>query len=121
MTSHGTLRKGLKASNYQAALPREMPVALREYDLLLEKRERIAPMKSLSVFIATCLFALLVSAPAAEPSKPDEREQQQLLALAKELQAQQAAITENQTKIDAKMATIAEALRQARIYSSRSR
>jgi hypothetical protein len=91
-----------------------------EYDLLLEERDRIAPMKFLPALIATCFFALAVSAPAAEPSKEAEREQQQLLAIVKEVQAQQAAIAENQTKIDAKMAAIAEALRLARIYSSRS-
>ena len=78
-------------------------------------------MKFLPALIATCLFGLLVSAPGAEPSKENEREQQQVLALAKEVQGQQAAIAENQTKIDAKMATIAEALRQAKIYSTRSR
>ena len=77
-------------------------------------------MKFLSAFVATCLLALSVSAPAAEPSKESEREQQQLLALAKEVQDQQAAMTENQKKIDAKLAAIAEALRQAKIYSSRS-
>jgi hypothetical protein len=97
-----------------------MLVVIREYDLLLES-ERTAPMKFLSALIVTCLLPLLVSAQAAEPSKEAEREQQQLAALAKEVQTQQAAIAENQTKIDAKMAVIAEALRQARIYSSRGR
>ena len=87
--------------------------------MLLEERDRIAPMKSFSL-IATCLLALTVGALAAEPAKESEREAQQLLALVKEVQAQQAAIAENQTKIDAKMAAIAEALRLARIYSSRS-
>ena len=77
-------------------------------------------MKFLPAFIATCLLALIVSASAAEPSKESEREQQQLLALVKEVQSQQAAIAENQTKIEAKVAAIAEALRLARIYSSRS-
>jgi hypothetical protein len=119
MTFHGTLRKGLKASNYHAARPREGPVDRGEYDLLLEERDRIAPMKSFSL-IATCLLALTVSVLAAEPAKENEREAQQLLALVKEVQAQQAAIAENQTKIDAKMSAIAEALRLARIYSSRS-
>jgi len=76
-------------------------------------------MKFLPALIATCLLALLVSAPAEEPSKETEREQQQVLALVKEVQGQQAAIADNQIKIDAKLATIAEALRQARIYSSR--
>ena len=76
-------------------------------------------MKFLPALIATCLFGVLVSSPAAEPSKETEREQQQALALAKEVQDQQAAIADNQTKIDAKMVTVAEALRQARIYASR--
>lgn len=96
-----------------------MPAPPREYDLLLDERDRFAPMKFLPALIATCLFGLLVSSPAAEPSKETEREQQQALALAKEVQDQQAAIADNQTKIDAKMVTVAEALRQARIYASR--
>lgn len=121
MTSHGTLRKGLKASNYHAARARGMPVDRAEYDLLLGERDRIAPMKFLPALIASCLLALATSAPAAEPPKESEREQQQLLALVKEVQTQQTAIAENQTKIDAKLAAIAEALRQARIYSSRSK
>lgn len=91
----------------------------REYDLLLDERDRFAPMKFLPALIATCLLGLLVSSPAAEPSKETEREQQQALALAKEVQDQQAVIADNQTKIDAKMVTVAEALRQARIYASR--
>lgn len=74
-------------------------------------------MKLLPSLIAACLFASLVSAPAAEPAK--EAEQQQLVALTKEVQAQQALIADNQTKIDTKMATVAEALRLAKIYASR--
>ena len=76
-------------------------------------------MKFPSVLIATCLFASLVPAPAAEPSKESERDQQ-VVAVAKEIQAQQALIAENQTKIDAKLAKIAEVLRLAKIYTSRS-
>lgn len=75
-------------------------------------------MKSLSAFVATCLFVLLAS--AAEPSKESEREQQQVVALAKEVQLQQATIAENQAKIDAKTVKIAEILRLAKIYTSRS-
>ena len=76
-------------------------------------------MKFVPALVIACLFASLRLAPAAEPSKETEREQQQLLALAKEVQGQQTAILENQAKIDAKMATIAEQLRLAKIYSSR--
>ena len=78
-------------------------------------------MKTLSALIAACLFGATAHAPAAEPAKETEREQQQLTALVKEVQAQQTTIADNQAKIDAKLATIAEALRQAKIYSSRSR
>jgi len=98
-----------------------MRVAAREYDLLLEEPDRVASMKILSAFIAISLLGVAVNAPAAEPPKDLEREQQQVAALAKEVQAQQATIADNQSKIDAKMVAIAEALRQARIYSTRGR
>jgi len=78
-------------------------------------------MKTLSALIATCLLTCALGAGAAEPSKESEQEQQQLAALTKEVQSQQKAIAENQTKINEKMATVAEALRQAKIYSTRSR
>ncbi len=78
-------------------------------------------MKILSAFIAIPLLVIVINAAAAEPPKDLEREQQQVAALAKEVQAQQATIADNQAKIDAKMTAIAEALRQARIYSTRGR
>jgi cytochrome c556 len=78
-------------------------------------------MKIPSALIAICLLGAAGSAKAAEPSKESEREQQQVVALAKEVQGQQVAIADNQKKIDEKMTTIAEALRQAKIYSSRGR
>ncbi|MEY2520839.1 MAG: hypothetical protein QOF24_2598 [Verrucomicrobiota bacterium] len=84
--------------------------------MLCKKMNLVRSMKSLSALVATCLAALLASASAVEPPK----ESQQLLALVKEVQAQQAAIADNQTKIDAKLVTVAEAIRLARIYSSRS-
>ena len=76
-------------------------------------------MKTLSALLVFCLIGA-VGARAAEPSKELEREQQQVVALAKEVQAQQATIADNQTKIDAKLVTIAEALRLAKIYASRA-
>jgi hypothetical protein len=77
-------------------------------------------MKILSGLIVCCFFGAAVCAPAAEPSKESEREQQQVVALAKEVQGQQAAIVDNQSKIDAKLATITEAVRLAKIYASRA-
>jgi hypothetical protein len=40
-------------------------------------------------------------------------------ALIKEIQAQQVVIADNQAKIDAKLVTLGEAIRVAKIYSSR--
>jgi hypothetical protein len=73
-------------------------------------------MKRLSALTAFFSLALLMAAPAAEAPSAG---QQQVLAVAREVQVQQAAIAENMVKIDAKLATIAEALHTARIYSSR--
>jgi hypothetical protein len=97
-----------------------MPAAAREYDLLLGERYRFVPMKILPALIISCLLGVFATA-QTEPGKDNEREQQQVVALAKEVQGQQTAIAENQAKIDAKMVAIAEALRQARIYSTRGR
>jgi hypothetical protein len=63
---------------------------------------------------------LLVSTGAAQAPDPKD-DQQQLLALLKEVQAQQAEIATNHSKIEAKLADLAEAIRIARIYSSRER
>ena len=98
-----------------------MLAGAREYDLLLENASQVASMKILSAFIALSLIGVSVNARAAEPAKDLEREQQQMAALAKEVQAQQATIADNQKKIDEKLAAIAEALRQARIFSTRAR
>ena len=89
--------------------------------MLLEEPHPFAPMKILSTLIAACLLGFAVNASAAEPSKESERDQQQIVALAKEVQGQQTAIAENQTKIDAKLVTIAEALRLAKIYAARGK
>jgi hypothetical protein len=47
--------------------------------------------------------------------------EEQLLALVKQVQEQQAQIVSNQKKIDGKLADLAETIRTARIFSSRSR
>jgi hypothetical protein len=66
--------------------------------------------------IACFSLVLLSGSRAADPAAGQD---QQLLAAVKELEAQQAQITANQAKIEAKLATIAEAVRVARIFSSR--
>jgi hypothetical protein len=108
-----------EASNYHAVFPRKTTFAPGEYDLLLERRHRSALMKIFSALIAACLIG--AGAFAAEPPKESDRDQQQLAALAKEVQGQQTAIADNQKKIDEKLAAIAEAIRQARLYSARGR
>jgi hypothetical protein len=76
-------------------------------------------MKRIPVFTAIFSLALLVAVRAADAPGATQQQEQQILAVVKEVQNQQAAIAENQVKIDAKLAVVAEALRVARIYSSR--
>lgn len=74
-------------------------------------------MKKAFVTIFSALSFALNATHAAEPATPNE---QQLAALVSEIQTQQAQIADNQSKIEAKLAAIAEAIRVARIYSSRA-
>lgn len=76
-------------------------------------------MKRLSALAAFISLGLLMAAPAADAPSASQQQEQQVLAAAKEVQSQQVAIAENQARIDAKLVTIAEYLRAARIYSSR--
>ena len=69
-------------------------------------------MKKLTLLGALALFATSID--AQSPS-----DQKQLETLLKTVQAQQIQIAENQAKIDAKLVVLSEALRVARIYSSR--
>src|SRR3954471_24162969 len=89
MMCDGTLRSGRKASNYRADFPREIPPPLGEYDLLLEMR-RQSPMKILLALIATSLFCVA----AFGADQQSDHDQQQVAALAKEVQGQQTAIAE---------------------------
>lgn len=77
-------------------------------------------MKRLPAVTAFCSLALLVAAHAAEAPSASQQQAEQVLAVAKEVQIQQIAIAENQAKIDAKLATIAEYVRVARIYATRA-
>jgi hypothetical protein len=87
-----------------------------ERDLLL----LIDPLAMKTLCLIACLallaaFAVSAQAPAAKP------EDEQLFELVKQVQEQQAQIVSNQKKIDGKLADIAEAIRTARIFSSRGR
>jgi len=72
------------------------------------------PMKKLTLLGAVALFATSIG--AQSPASPEQKEVE---ALFKVVQDQQIQIAENQAKIDAKLVMLGEALRVARIYSSR--
>jgi hypothetical protein len=76
-------------------------------------------MTRISVAILLSLTLLLFSSGAAQT--PETRQEEQLLALINEVQAQQAQIADNQAKIDSKLAEVAETIRVARIYSKREK
>jgi len=65
------------------------------------------------------LGAFAFFATSAGAQAPAATDQKQVETLVKAVQAQQAQIAENQAKIDAKLVTLAEAIRVAKIYSSR--
>jgi hypothetical protein len=71
-------------------------------------------MKKLTLLGALVLLATSIG--AQSPASPDQKELEALFAV---VQDQQIQIAENQAKIDAKLALLAEAIRVARIYSSR--
>ncbi len=71
-------------------------------------------MKKLTLLGGLALLATSISA-----QSPAANEQEQVVTMMKEVQAQQLQIADNQAKIDEKLATLAEAIRVARIYGSR--
>lgn len=73
-------------------------------------------MKRLQI-LACCLFASLA---LAQPTNQTPAADPQISQLVAELRAQQELITANQSKIEERLVAIAEAVRVARIYSSRS-
>lgn len=73
-------------------------------------------MKHITVIAAILLLAAQPFRAAEAPNAQD----QQIAALMKELQAQNLALAQNQAAIEAKLATLAETVRQARIFTSRA-
>ena len=67
----------------------------------------------------TLLGGLVLLATSISAQSPAANEQEEVVAMMKEVQAQQLQIADNQAKIDEKLATLAEAIRVARIYGSR--
>jgi septal ring factor EnvC (AmiA/AmiB activator) len=68
---------------------------------------------------ATFLAAVLLLLTPAVAQTPTQKDADELNALIKDVQAQQVEIAENQTKIEEKIATLGETIREARIFSSR--
>lgn len=66
-----------------------------------------------------CILMVATLARIAPAQAPETPPTQQIAALVKEVQTQQAAMGEKQDNIDTRIAALAEALRVARIYSSR--
>lgn len=77
-------------------------------------------MKRLLTLATLLSLLLLAENRAAEPVSASAAQIQKVLALVKEVQAQQLQMAENQTKIDNKIEVVAEQVRVARIYSSRA-
>ena len=71
--------------------------------------------------VAALFFIALVAGSATRGQAPNATDDKQMLALVKDIQAQQAQIAENQAKIDAKLSEIGETLRVARIFTSREK
>jgi len=73
------------------------------------------------IFLALLLSATLMVMSFSGAQTPDANQEQRLLALIKEVQTQQAQLTENQAKIEEKLAAVTETIRAARIYSKREK
>jgi hypothetical protein len=71
-------------------------------------------MKKLMLLGTLALFAGTIA--AQSPATADDP---RVAALLKEVQAQQIQIADNQAKIDAKLVSLGEAIRIAKIYASR--
>ncbi|HEX4638155.1 MAG TPA: hypothetical protein VH170_01580 [Chthoniobacterales bacterium] len=65
------------------------------------------------------VMLLTISFGAAQ--SPESNQEQKLLALVKDIQAQQAQMAENEGKIEQKLNELANTIREARIYTKRSK
>jgi endonuclease III len=67
------------------------------------------------------LLGVVAALSTGSAQTPDANQQQQLLALVKQVQNQQAQMAENEAKIEEKLATLSETIRSARIYTKREK
>jgi hypothetical protein len=89
---------------------------LQECDLLLTSAPR--RMRHTSVIALLALGLLLMTRAIAQT--PNTKEGDELNALISELQSQQRQIVDNQAKIEEKLVTLGDTIREARIFSSRA-
>jgi hypothetical protein len=85
----------------------------------LASYSRMNPKKFSVALIAAAVFASTLLSPTRSGGQTGD--DLVLAQLATDLAAQQATIADNQAKIDAKLATIAENIRQARIMAGRGK
>lgn len=71
------------------------------------------------LLITSLAVAGLLGSSVAQPPPPVDPNSALIQQTVKDIKTQQAQIAENQGKIDEKLATLAEAIRVARLYSSR--
>jgi len=69
--------------------------------------------------VLSVLVGLLFLAGSGSAQNPAAQNEQRLLSLVQEVQAQQAQIAANQEKLDSKLAEVTEAVRLARIFAGR--
>jgi hypothetical protein len=67
-----------------------------------------------------CLTFLAGSHISAQAPDSTDKDEQELAALVKALQAQQAEIADNQSKIEAKLADLGETIRVARLFAGKA-
>src|SRR6185295_5529372 len=87
----------------------------RECDLLSQQHS----FRMKQIFFITLLTAAALLLAPAIAQTPTQKDADDLNALIKDVQAQQAEISENQAKIEEKLAALTETIREARIFSSR--
>ena len=110
-----------EASSFQAANRSQPPKGAKNRPgmrFAFDGSNRPPLMKRISV-IALLALVLLLLKPAIAQTPTSPKETDELNALISDVQAQQKEISENQMKIDEKLATLADTLREAKIFSSR--
>jgi hypothetical protein len=89
--------------------------ALRERDLLNLHVIRMKQRLAAAILLVAFASALPLAAQAPNPA-----DEEKLVALVKEVQTQQALLADNQTKIESKLAALAETIRTARLFAGKA-